>query len=197
MAEARRSNRLRLLHLAQRIRVPSGLVLAPLLIIAARPSPRLLVVGAMVAAVGLWVRAWASGYLRKNLELTVTGPYAYTRNPLYLGTFIMGGGIAVASGAWWFAALYAVCYLLIYVPVMIAEAETLDQLFADEYPDYSRRVPLFLPRVTPYRKPGSKASDGKRRFAWSQYAKHREYRALIGVVLAFLFLLAKYVFFVR
>src|SRR5207253_9114813 len=75
MAEARTSNRLRLLHLAQRIRVPSGLVLAPLLIIAARPSPRLLVVGAVIAAVGLWGRAWASGYLRKNQELTVTGPY--------------------------------------------------------------------------------------------------------------------------
>lgn len=197
MAEARRSNRLRLLHLAQRIRVPSGLVLAPLLIIAARPSPRPLVIGAAVAVLGLWIRAWASGYLRKNMELTVTGPYAHTRNPLYLGTFIMGGGVALASGAWWFAALYGTCYLLIYVPVMIAEAETLDQLFADEYPDYSRRVPLFLPRVTAYRKPDSSETDGRRRFAWSQYAKHREYRALIGVVFAFLFLLAKYIFFVR
>lgn len=197
MAEVRRSNRLRLLHLAQRIRVPSGLVLAPLLIIAARPSPRLLMIGAVIAAVGLWIRAWASGYLRKNLELTVTGPYAYTRNPLYLGTFILGAGIAVASGAWWFAALYGVCYLLIYGPVMIAEAETLDQLFADAYPDYSRQVPLFLPRVTPYRKPASTENNGERRFAWSQYAKHREYRALIGVAFAFLLLLAKYIFFVR
>jgi protein-S-isoprenylcysteine O-methyltransferase Ste14 len=197
MAEARRSNRLRLLHLAQRIRVPSGLVLAPLLIIAARPSPRLLIIGVVIAAIGLWIRAWASGYLRKNLELTVTGPYAYTRNPLYLGTFVMGGGIALASGAWWFAALYGICYLLIYVPVMIAEAETLDQLFAAEYPDYSRQVPLFLPRLTPYRKPDSRERNGARRFAWSQYAKHREYRALIGVAFAFLLLVAKYVFFVR
>jgi protein-S-isoprenylcysteine O-methyltransferase Ste14 len=197
MVEARRSNRLRLLHLAQRIRVPSGLVLAPLLIIAAKPSPRLLVIGATVAAVGLWIRAWAAGYLRKNMELTVTGPYAYTRNPLYLGTFIMGGGIALSSGAWWFVALYAACYLLIYVPVMIAEAETLDQLFAADYPEYSRQVPLFVPRLTAYRKPASSESDGKRRFAWSQYTKHREYRALIGVALAFLFLVAKYVLFAR
>jgi protein-S-isoprenylcysteine O-methyltransferase Ste14 len=196
MVEATRSQRLRLLHLAQRVRVPAGLVLAPLLVIAARPSPRTLVVGAVIAAVGLWVRAWASGYLRKNLELTVAGPYAHTRNPLYLGTFVMGGGIALASGAWWFAAVYVVAYLLIYVPVMIAEAETLNQLFAGEYPDYSRRVPLFFPRATPYRRADSRAAGG-RRFTWAQYAKHREYRAIAGVAVAFLILVMKYVLFVR
>src|SRR5437763_9324665 len=99
MVEAPRSHRLRLLHLAQRIRVPAGLLQAPLLIIAAKPSPRTLLIGAAVALVGLLIRAWASGYLRKNMELATSGPYAYTRNPLYLGTFIMGGGIALASGA--------------------------------------------------------------------------------------------------
>src|ERR1700742_4102168 len=111
MVEARKINRVRLLQLAQRIRVPAGLGLAPLLIIAAKPSLRLLAIGAVGAVIGLMIRAWASGYLKKNMELTVTGPYAYTRNPLYLGTFIMGGGIALASGAWWFVALYAVLYL--------------------------------------------------------------------------------------
>ena len=197
MVEATRSNRLRLLHLAQRVRVPAGLVLAPLLVIAARPTPRALLIGAAIAAVGLWVRAWASGYLRKNLELTVTGPYAHTRNPLYLGTFVMGGGIALASGAWWFAVVYVACYLLIYVPVMIAEAETLGQLFGGEYPRYSREVPLFFPRPTPYRRAPTDEAGGRRRFAWSQYVKHREYRAIIGVAVAFLFLLGKYFLFVR
>src|SRR5689334_21180662 len=147
MIEIAKGNRLRLLQLAQRIRVPAGLVLAPLLILAAQPSPRALLAGAIIALSGLLIRAWASGYLRKNLELAVSGPYAHTRNPLYLGTFIMGSGIALASGAWWFAALYVTLYLLIYLPVMIAEAETLKQLFADEYPDYSGNVPLFVPRA--------------------------------------------------
>src|SRR5947207_1100877 len=197
MVEATRSNRLRLLQLAQRIRVPAGLVLAPLLIIAARPSPRGLLMGALVAVIGLLIRAWASGYLKKNLELTVTGPYAHTRNPLYLGTFIMGGGIALASGAWWFAAVYVALYLLIYVPVMIAEGETLNQLFAGEYPDYSREVPLFLPRATAYRSTASEKMNGEQRFAFSQYLKHREYRAAIGVVAALAVLIAKYLLFVR
>src|SRR5947209_10968920 len=150
MVEVTRGNRRRLLHLAQRIRVPAGLVLAPLLLLAARPSPRALVIGTAVAVIGLLIRAWASGYLRKNMKLTTTGPYAHTRNPLYLGTFIMGGGVALASGAWWFAVIYVALYLLIYVPVMIAEAETLGQLFAGEYPDYRRKVPLFVPRLTAY-----------------------------------------------
>jgi protein-S-isoprenylcysteine O-methyltransferase Ste14 len=192
MVEATRSNRLRLQHLAQRIRVPAGLALAPLLLISAKPSPRVMVIGAGVALAGLLIRAWASGYLKKNMELTVTGPYAHTRNPLYLGTFIMGGGIAIASGAWWFAALYVALYLLIYVPVMMAEADTLDQLFPGEYPDYSRRVPLFLPRATPYRSPASDPDEGGRRFARSQYLKHREYRAAIGVAVALVMLAAKY-----
>jgi protein-S-isoprenylcysteine O-methyltransferase Ste14 len=197
MVEATRSNRLRLLQLAQRIRVPAGLVLAPLLIIAAKPSPRALVIGALVAVIGLLIRAWASGYLKKNLELTVTGPYAHTRNPLYLGTFIMGGGIALASGAWWFAVVYVALYLLIYVPVMIAEAETLNQLFAGEYPDYSRKVPLFVPRATAYHSPASEKLNRERRFALSQYLKHREYRAAIGVAVALAVLVAKYLLFVR
>ena len=197
MVEATKSHRLRLLQLAQRIRVPAGLVLAPLLIIAARPSPAALAVGAVIAVAGLLTRAWASGYLRKNQELTVTGPYAHTRNPLYLGTFLMGGGVAIASGAWWFAAIYVALYLLIYVPVMIAEAETLAQLFEGEYPAYRREVPLFLPRVTPYQSPHSSGSNQRRRFALSQYLKHREYRAALGVAAAFAILAAKYLVLVR
>ena len=197
MVEATKSHRLRLLQLAQRIRVPAGLVLAPLLIVAARPSPTALAVGAVVAIIGLLMRAWASGYLRKNQELTVTGPYAHTRNPLYLGTFLMGGGVALASGAWWFVALYVALYLLIYVPVMIAEAETLGQLFGGEYPAYKRAVPLFLPRVTPYRSPHSDRSNQGRRFALSQYLKHREYRAALGVAVALTLLVGKYLLFAR
>jgi len=195
MVEATKSHRLRLLQLAQRIRVPAGLVLAPLLIIAARPSPAALAIGASIAVVGLLMRAWASGYLRKNQELTVTGPYAHTRNPLYLGTFLMGGGIAIASGAWWFAVVYVALYLLIYVPVMIAEAETLGQLFEGEYPAYKREVPLFLPRLTPYRSPRSSGPNQRRRFALSQYLKHREYRAAIGVAFALALLVGKLLLF--
>jgi protein-S-isoprenylcysteine O-methyltransferase Ste14 len=198
MVEATRDNRLGFRRLAQRIRVPAGFVLAPLLFIAARQNWRWFIIGAIVAIIGLAIRAWASGYLKKNVELTVTGPYAHTRNPLYLGTFMLGIGIATSSGAWWFIVLFMALYLLIYVPVMMAEAETLSKLFAAEFPIYRRSVPLFLPRLTPYRvHQAARATTGEGRFAWSQYLKHREYRAALGVGMVYALLAVKFLLLSR
>lgn len=189
-------------QLAQRIRVPAGFVLAPLLFISARPTTSSLAAGAFVAIIGLAIRAWASGHLKKNQELTTSGPYAHTRNPLYLGTFLLGTGVAVGGGAWWFVVVFAGFYLMIYVPVMFAEAETMRGLFFEEFEIYRRQVPLFVPRFTPYRAP-SITSDGtisyrsqagnKRQFDVSQYLRHREYRAAVGFVVAYAFLVAKLV----
>ena len=178
--------------IAQRIRVPAGFALAPLLVIAAKPTSRSLIIGAAVAFIGVMIRAWSSGYLKKNMELTTSGPYAHTRNPLYLGTFILGTGIAISSDAIWFVALFMTLYLLIYVPVMFAEAETLRKLFPAEYNQYSLSVPLFLPRLTPYG--AAQKESGARRFALSQYAKHREYRAALGLVAVYALLAAKFLF---
>jgi protein-S-isoprenylcysteine O-methyltransferase Ste14 len=187
-------------QLAQRIRVPAGFVLAPLLFISARPTPSSLAAGAFVAIVGLVIRGWASGHLKKNQELTTSGPYAHTRNPLYLGTFLLGTGVAVGGGAPWFVALFASFYLMIYVPVMFAEAETMHNLFAEEYKSYSSHVPFFAPRFTPYRA-GSFSVDGtqsyrrrpgnQRQFDISLYMRHREYRAAVGFVAAYALLAAK------
>jgi protein-S-isoprenylcysteine O-methyltransferase Ste14 len=187
-------------QLAQRIRVPAGFVLAPLLFISARPTLASLAAGAFVAIIGLAIRAWASGHLKKNQELTTSGPYAHTRNPLYLGTFLLGTGVAVGGGAPWFVAVFAAFYLLIYVPVMFAEAETMRGLFSEEYEIYGRQVPLFVPRFTPYRA-ASMTSDGtisyrsqagnQRQFDVSQYLRHREYRAAVGFVVVYALLAAK------
>ncbi len=179
--------------LAQRIRVSAGFLLVPLLVVAARPTMMTLIIGGAIALLGLGIRAWASGYLKKNQELTTSGPYAYTRNPLYLGTFIMGAGAAIASGSWWFTAAYLGFYFLIYVPVMMAEAETMRKLFPDEYEKYSQRVPMLIPRITPYRSAEEKQPGGKR-FEIAQYIRHREYRAAIGCAVVFLFLIARLVF---
>ena len=180
--------------------MPAGFLLAPLLIISAKPTILSLIVGAAISICGLMIRAWASGFLRKNQELTTTGPYAHTRNPLYLGTFILGTGIAISGGAPWFVALFMALYLLIYVPVMFAEAETLRQLFSKEYEHYSERVPLFLPRLTAYRAPSDHSADameearGERQFDTSRYLKHREYRAAMGLVIVYALLAAKFLF---
>jgi hypothetical protein len=187
----------------QRIRVPAGFVLAPLLFISARPTPGSLAAGAFVAVVGLAIRAWASGHLKKNQELAVSGPYAHTRNPLYLGTFLLGMGVAIGSGALWFVGVFAAMYLLIYLPVMLAEADTMRGLFGDEYESYSKEVPLFVPRFTPYGAFGkhSYAAQLKRPmwrrgpgFDLSLYMRHREYRAALGFAVIYVLLATKMFF---
>ena len=100
---------------------------------------------------GLLLRAWGSGHLRKNDALATSGPYAYTRNPLYLGSFIMGLGFTIASGRWWLGVLFVALFLGIYLPVMRVESATLAQLFGESFQEYAGAVPVFLPRVTPYR----------------------------------------------
>ena len=201
MIEAERERLLRLRRLAQRIRVPAGFALVPLLPIVARPTPASLVAGGAVALLGLAIRAWASGCLRKNEKLTTFGPYAHTRNPLYLGTFIMGTGIAIGSGVFWFVLLFMALYLLIYVPVMFAEAETMADFFPEEYEDYSRDVPLFVPRLTPYSAPGGRGAEAAGRLAGASnasrfdsalYLRHREYRAALGVLAVLAVLAAKF-----
>jgi protein-S-isoprenylcysteine O-methyltransferase Ste14 len=185
MFEARGEKRVPFGQLAQRIRVPVGFLLAPLLFISARPTVWTLAAGAVVAAIGLSIRAWASGYLRKNQELTTSGPYAHTRNPLYLGTFILGTGLATGGGALWFIILFMALYLIIYVPVMHTEAEYMRHLFAAEYEHYSRDVPLFLPRLTAYR------AAAKNGFERALYLRHREYRAAVGAAVVLALLAAK------
>jgi protein-S-isoprenylcysteine O-methyltransferase Ste14 len=173
-------------RIAQRIRVPAGFVLLPLLLIAAWPSFWWLITGIALAITGLIVRAWASGYLKKNQELTTAGPYAHTRNPLYLGTFVMGSGVAVSTGAIWFIAVFAALYMLIYLPVMSAEAEHMRAMFPEEYQDYRREVPLFFPRAKPYE------GRSRRRFELAAYLRHREYRAAIGVGVVYALMAAKF-----
>jgi len=163
----------------QRWRVPLGFVCAALFILFARPRPITLVAGSAVSLVGLLLRAWGSGHLRKNDALATTGPYAYTRNPLYLGSFILGLGFTIGSGRWWLGILFAALFLGIYLPVMRVESATLAQLFGESFQRYAREVPLFLPRSTPYRT--EQPSVG---FDRGLYLRYREYRAALGLLIA-------------
>ncbi len=193
MQEAHTENRVTFRKLAQRIRVPAGFLLAPLLIFSAKPTPRSLLLGVAISLIGLLIRAWASGYLKKNLELTTTGPYAHTRNPLYFGTFIMAAGVSISTNTWWFIVLFVALYLIIYAPVMRAEAETLVKLFPHEYAAYSKRVPMFLPRLSPFREAQKSVTQtGERKFALSQYLKHREYQAVLGLLFVYALLTTKF-----
>src|SRR5262245_31693349 len=169
----------------QRIRVPLGLITAILFTLAAAPTSLSLLIGVPIALAGAMIRAWASGHLRKNAELATGGPYAHTRNPLYFGSFLMVIGCAVCGGNRWLALWLIGFFLLIYWPVMQAEAEHMKTLFSSAYEHWAAQVPLFIPRLTPYR------SGQARSFDWQQYLRHREYRALVGLVLVLLVLVLK------
>jgi protein-S-isoprenylcysteine O-methyltransferase Ste14 len=169
----------------QRWRVPLGFVCAAVFIVLAKPDRRSLLIGGAVALVGLAIRAWASGHIRKNARLAVSGPYAHTRNPLYLGSFILGLGFTVAASSSLLlllvlGGLFASLFLGIYWPVMRVEASTLAEMFGEEYKRYAAAVPLLLPRLTPYRA----GEDSAVRFDPSLYLRYREYRAALGLLVA-------------
>jgi len=164
-------------QVARRIRVPLGFGLAVLYFWLARPMWRYLAVGSVLIVLGLWIRALASGHVRKNEALATTGPYAYTRNPLYLGSLLIGIGFAVAARSWWVGALLVAMFFAIYLPVIHDEERFLRQKFP-EFEEYARRVPRMIPRFAPAR---SGPAEGG--FSTELYLKHREWNALLGSAL--------------
>jgi protein-S-isoprenylcysteine O-methyltransferase Ste14 len=167
-------------RVARRIRVPLGFIFALVYIWLARPTRTSLIAGVLLLLPGLLLRAMASGHVQKDKQLTISGPYAYTRNPLYLGSLMLAAGFAIAARNWWIVAVMLLMFAVIYVPVIAGEERYLRQTFP-EYDDYARHVPRMLPRLTPY---GSQHSA----YSSARYWKHREYEASIGcaVVLAIL-----------
>jgi Phospholipid methyltransferase len=132
---------------------------------------------------GLALRALASGHVQKDKQLTTSGPYAYTRNPLYLGSLLMAAGFAIAARSWWIVAVMLLIFVVIYVPVIAGEECYLRKTFP-EYEDYSRQVPRILPRLTPYHSQQNEYSSAR-------YWKHREYQASIGSAIMLAILVVK------
>jgi protein-S-isoprenylcysteine O-methyltransferase Ste14 len=165
-----------------RWRVRLGYPLAIVVLWLARPTLRSILAGGLVGAVGLWIRASAAGHLHKQEILTVTGPYAFTRNPLYLGSFILMIGAAMAAHSWWSALILFGYFALFYSFVMRREERELYQHHGEAFREYARSVPVFFPRVTP----AKIASRDGAAFSFAQYKKNREYRAAIGFLLLLL-----------
>jgi protein-S-isoprenylcysteine O-methyltransferase Ste14 len=160
-----------------------GFVLALFYVWIARPTGASIAIGALIAIPGMLLRALASGHVKKNEELTTSGPYAYTRNPLYLGSLIMAVGFAVAARSGWVLLLMVLMFLLIYVPVIRAEEAFLRQKFPN-FDEYAQKVPRLLPRL--------RSLDGETgAFSRRLYWQHREYNAVLGTAAVMTFLLAK------
>lgn len=154
-----------------RLRVPSGFLLVAAFACFAHPSARSLAFGLPLSTAGLMLRAWAAGHLAKNLQLTTGGPYAYVRNPLYLGTLVVAEGLAIACRSLGLAILFAFVFLFIYLPVIMLEEQHLSELFP-EFERYTRTVPTLIP--------SGKRSATSSRFSWALYRKNQEYQALLG-----------------
>ena len=180
-------------QIARRIRVPLGFLFAVIYFWLARPTWRSMAMGAIVVIPGLLVRALASGHVRKNESLATFGPYAYTRNPLYLGSLLIGVGFAVAARSWWIGVALVVMFFAIYLPVIRDEETFLRQKFS-EFDEYARRVPRMFPRFTPASDDKSEPSAG---FSFDLYLKHREYNALLGALAMMVALILKMTVFFR
>jgi len=157
-----------------RARVPLGWALGLAALLLARPTPVTLAAGLLVAAVGEVVRVWAAGYLTKWKGLTRGGPYAWTRNPLYLGSVIVGIGFALATARWEVGALLAVFLLVVYVPVIRTEAGRLAEAYPETYAAYAKEVPLFWPRLP------KRVDAGAERFSWQRVLENKEHVTLLG-----------------
>lgn len=170
-------------RVARRIRVPLGFAFAVVYIWLARPTLLSILIGVLLALPGLLLRALASGHVRKNEELTTTGPYSYTRNPLYLGSVIIAAGFVWAARSWILASVVVVLFTSIYLPVIRAEEAFLREKFSG-FEAYAARVPRLLPRYS--------AEPLLLNFSFDLYRAHREYNALLGAFAMLIALLLKW-----
>lgn len=176
-------------RIARRIRVPLGFATAALYLfelLRRAPYPAAVAWSLALVLPGLWLRAYASGYVKKNRELTVTGPYAYTRNPLYLGSMLIAAGFAVALLSWPVALAMTMVFALIYIPVIASEERFLRAAFSG-FDEYCHQVPRLIPRLTQAGNPGAKSAPGavKGGFSFMLYMQHREYNAGMGAALLY------------
>ena len=161
----------------------------------ARPTGEALVIGGSLALLGLWLRGWAAGVIDKNRKLAVTGPYAFTRHPLYLGTLLLGLGVAMAGGHWVWPALFFCFYAVAYGTTMASERARMTELFGAHFEEYAAHVPALLPRLTPWRGTvggGWAAAGEPTGFNWARYVKNREWEAAMGTGAGFAVLVAKW-----
>jgi protein-S-isoprenylcysteine O-methyltransferase Ste14 len=161
-----------------RWRVRVGYPIALVYLALARPTPRSLVIGGSIGIVGLVIRAWAAGHLRKHEALAVGGPYTFTRNPLYFGSVILAGGFVLAGKSIWAAVVVAGYLVLFYPAVMRREEGELRLHYGEDFERYASAVPLFWPAFR--RSMANEASTKK--FSGQLYRKNREYQAAIGFI---------------
>jgi len=180
-------------RIATRLRVPLGFIFAAGYLWFAHPEWIAIAAGSAFIVIGLGIRAIASGHIRKNAQLATTGPYAYTRNPLYLGSLMMAAGFIIAARNMWIGVAACALFFAIYLPVIFAEEKYLRSAFP-EYAQYAAHVPRLFPRPAPYR---ASTDGGLPEFSRELYLRHREYNSILGSLLMLGALVLKLLFFKR
>lgn len=142
-------------------------VVAILFLLLARPTGTTLLLGLMPILVGQGIRLWSSGYIHKNQILTDTGPYSLSRNPLYVGSFLMGTGFVICTGVLWLAVTFLLFFAVVYWFTIRWEEEKLERFFPDDWEGYRSSVPRFVPLL---KWPGYREGQ----FNISQVTKHKE-----------------------
>lgn len=162
--------------MSSRHRVPFGWLVGAALAVLAQPTSRSLLWALPLAVAGEAIRLWASGHIEKTRRLATGGPYAHSRNPLYLGSLLIALAAAVASASPWVALAVAAYFAAFYPAVIREEAAFLAAKFPQEYAAWAAAVPLALPRLRPG---GPRAS----RFEWARVQANREWRTALALPL--------------
>ena len=149
----------------QRLRVPLGFAIAAVVLYLATPNKVMILSGLPFALTGVVFRGMAAGVIRKDSRLATAGPYAWTRNPLYFGSFLLTVGFAIMSASWVAATILIVPSLVIYPNVIRNEERHLERLFPEDFRRYRARVPRFFPKFRRF----------EHSFSFKQYLANREY----------------------
>ena len=165
-----------------RMRVPGGFLLILAFALLSRPSWTSILWGVVIALPGLLLRGWAAGHLRKNTQLTISGPYARVRNPLYAGSLVMAAGMVAAGRSWLMGAVFASVFVFIYLPVIELEEQHLRKLFP-AYDAYAAKVPLLIPAFRRIESSGA--------FSIATFLKNEEYKAWLAFLAGVAVLAAK------
>lgn len=182
-------NKQNLVNTIYRWRVRCGLLAIILALILANPRLYSLVAGIILCTGGLLIRVWACGHLQKEDKLTTSGPYRYSRNPLYLGNLIIGLSVVIGAYSWWVLVIFIFYFGLFYPIVIDKEKKKMEKKFPQEYKNYQKKVPVFFPASKPHLK------EEREKFSWIIFKKNKEFRALGGALIFWIIMWIKYSFF--
>lgn len=168
---------------AEKYRGKIGVVVALTIIIISKSNRLGFLTGFLISSLGNLLRVWASGYIRKERELATSGPYSLTRNPLYLGNFLIGAGFCIASWQIISIPIFFLYFLLFYIPLIRIEEKRMKEIFGEDYIQYKKSVPVFFPRFGKIKKSG--------KFSLRNFMENKEWRAIISTLIFYLAILLK------